>query len=91
MLSVFFFAFSQTTMLTAQCMVECRLSIWKDQNQKTLLGIPGFLLESVADMQKFNFRQNKANKNRWCDVGVWKWSRHPNYYGEILVWYVETS
>lgn len=46
----------------------------------------GFLLESVADMQKFNFRQNKVNKGRWCDVGVWKWSRHPNYYGEILVW-----
>jgi len=46
----------------------------------------GFILESVADMQKFNFRQNKENRNRWCDVGVWKWSRHPNYYGEILVW-----
>jgi len=52
----------------------------------TVIFILGFLLESVADMQKFNFRQNKANKNRWCDVGVWKWSRHPNYYGEILVW-----
>ena len=46
----------------------------------------GFLLESVADIQKFNFRQNKENSNRWCDTGVWKWSRHPNYYGEILVW-----
>jgi len=52
----------------------------------TVIFILGFLLESVADMQKFNFRQNQANKNRWCDVGVWKWSRHPNYYGEILVW-----
>jgi len=47
----------------------------------------GLLLETVADFQKFNFRQKETNRNQWCNVGVWKWSRHPNYYGEIIVWW----
>jgi len=47
----------------------------------------GWVLETVADQQKFNFRNNADNKGRWCEEGLWAWSRHPNYFGEILLWW----
>lgn len=46
----------------------------------------GFVCESVADFQKQVFSNNPANKNSWIHSGIWKYSRHPNYFGEILVW-----
>jgi steroid 5-alpha reductase family enzyme len=46
----------------------------------------GLVLESVADMQKLWFKQDPQSRGRWIDVGVWRWSRHPNYFGEMLVW-----
>ncbi|CAI7899446.1 unnamed protein product [Closterium sp. NIES-54] len=46
----------------------------------------GVLLEGAADQQKLRFKADAANRGRWCDVGVWGWSRHPNYCGEILAW-----
>ena len=46
----------------------------------------GLAIESVADFQKFAFSQNPKNKGRWIDSGIWHYSRHPNYFGEILVW-----
>jgi len=46
----------------------------------------GFGLEAVADAQKSRFRANPNNKGRFIDSGLWAWSRHPNYMGEILLW-----
>lgn len=45
----------------------------------------GFLCESVSDVQKYRFRSNSAHKGRTCDVGLFAWSRHPNYFGEMLL------
>jgi steroid 5-alpha reductase family enzyme len=45
----------------------------------------GFFLESVSDVQKYNFRSKPENKGRVCDVGLFTWSRHPNYFGEIIM------
>ena len=47
----------------------------------------GFLCEVVADQQKLHYKADPANRGHWCDVGVWAWSRHPNYFGEILLWW----
>ena len=51
------------------------LSIW----------IVGFLIEVVADIQKRRFR--KSNKDQFISSGLWAYSRHPNYLGEILLWF----
>jgi steroid 5-alpha reductase family enzyme len=42
--------------------------------------------ESVADAQLNRFRANPANKGKTCRVGLWNFSRHPNYFCEWLVW-----
>ena len=44
----------------------------------------GLFVETVADIQKFNF--SKRGKGKWIASGLWKYSRHPNYFGEILCW-----
>ncbi len=47
----------------------------------------GLLIEGLADYQKFSFKNDPRNKDRWIDIGLWKYSRHPNYLGEILCWF----
>lgn len=42
--------------------------------------------ESLADAQLRRFKQNPANKGRVCDIGLWGYSRHPNYFFEWMVW-----
>lgn len=51
-----------------------------------LIAIFGILIESIADMQKFVFKNKGENKGKWISSGLWKYSRHPNYLGEILMW-----
>lgn len=46
----------------------------------------GFTIEVVADAQKSAFRRDPANRNTFIQTGLWAWSRHPNYFGEILLW-----
>jgi steroid 5-alpha reductase family enzyme len=47
------------------------------------IGIAG---EALADAQLKSFRKNPDNKGRVCDVGLWRWSRHPNYFFEWFGW-----
>lgn len=46
----------------------------------------GFAIEAVADAQKEAFRKNPANHERFIRSGLWAWSRHPNYFEEIVIW-----
>ena len=48
--------------------------------------VAGFVTEVVADTQKQRFRRNPANRERFIRSGLWAWSRHPNYFGEIVLW-----
>lgn len=51
-----------------------------------LLWLTGFSIEVIADKQKGAFRSVAANRNTFISHGLWKLSRHPNYFGEILLW-----
>ncbi len=46
----------------------------------------GFGIEVVADRQKREFRRHPGNRGRFITTGLWAWSRHPNYFGEITLW-----
>lgn len=46
----------------------------------------GFAIEAVADHQKNTFKADPANQGRFIQQGLWAWSRHPNYFGEIMLW-----
>ena len=46
----------------------------------------GFAIEVIADRQKSRFREDSANAGQFINVGLWARSRHPNYFGEILLW-----
>ena len=52
----------------------------------TAVWIAGFAIETIADRQKAVFRADPANRDRFISTGLWAWSRHPNYCGEILLW-----
>ncbi|MBN2840546.1 MAG: DUF1295 domain-containing protein [Coriobacteriia bacterium] len=51
-----------------------------------LVWLFGFTIEAIADLQKSRFRAEPANKGRFIHTGLWSWSRHPNYFGEITLW-----
>tara|TARA_B000000475_G_scaffold90255_1_gene73233 strand:- start:6171 stop:6626 length:456 start_codon:yes stop_codon:yes gene_type:complete len=69
---------------------ECCINL--ELNSQDAIGISfwliGFIIESVSsNYQKFNFKNNENNLNKFCNVGLWSISRHPNYFGEIILWW----
>lgn len=53
----------------------------------TLVWLIGFGFETVADAQLAAFRANPQNRNKVLDSGLWRYSRHPNYFGECTLWW----
>ncbi|PKO01029.1 MAG: hypothetical protein CVU42_00880 [Chloroflexi bacterium HGW-Chloroflexi-4] len=51
-----------------------------------LIWMIGFGIEVIADAQKDRFRKDQANKGQFIRSGLWSRSRHPNYFGEIILW-----
>lgn len=47
----------------------------------------GILFESLADFQLVRFKANPANADKVLDTGLWRYTRHPNYFGDLCVWF----
>jgi steroid 5-alpha reductase family enzyme len=66
-------------------------SVEYDISSTMLLGVIiwfiGLTIETIADWQKFLFKNDPDNKGKWIESGTWKYSRHPNYFGEMTLWW----
>jgi len=51
-----------------------------------IIWLIGLTIEAFSDKQKYDFINDPRNKGKWVNTGLWKYSRHPNYFGEILLW-----
>jgi steroid 5-alpha reductase family enzyme len=60
--------------------------IWLD-GAGLLIWAVGFFFEAVGDYQLAAFKKNPANKGKAMDQGLWQYTRHPNYFGECLMWW----
>lgn len=49
--------------------------------------LTGFCFEAVGDWQLLKFMRNPANKGKLMSTGLWRYSRHPNYFGEVTLWW----
>jgi len=58
---------------------------WTDYTGIICFGL-GFACEVIADNQKTKFALDPANEDKWISSGLWAYSRHPNYFGEIVLW-----
>ena len=52
-----------------------------------IVWVAGFMFESVGDWQLAQFKSDPASKGRVMDRGLWAYTRHPNYFGEFLIWW----
>jgi steroid 5-alpha reductase family enzyme len=66
--------------------VEPRAGSWWIRALGATVSIVGILGEATSDLQLSRFKRDAANKGKVCDVGLWGWSRHPNYFFEWCVW-----
>ncbi|MET0234170.1 MAG: DUF1295 domain-containing protein [Kibdelosporangium sp.] len=53
----------------------------------TLVWLAGFVFETVGDWQLSRFKADPANKGRVMSTGLWRYTRHPNYFGDAAVWW----
>lgn len=52
-----------------------------------LIWLIGFYFEAVGDQQMFNYKKDPSNKGKVMKYGLWKYTRHPNYFGEAAMWW----
>jgi steroid 5-alpha reductase family enzyme len=52
-----------------------------------LVWLTGFGFEAISDYQLKQFRADRANKGKFIESGLWQYTRHPNYFGEVVLWW----
>jgi len=52
-----------------------------------LIWLAGWLFETIGDWQLLQFKRNPANRGKIIQAGLWRYTRHPNYFGEALLWW----
>lgn len=62
------------------------IPLWQ-QYLGMLIWLTGFFFEAVGDYQLTKFKKNKSNKGKLMTTGLWSLTRHPNYFGEALLWW----
>lgn len=87
---------TQAPLLFITCL-PAQVGIWAGGGVGVGLGILGWVgavaaltgiaFESIGDAQLHAFRRNPANKGRVLDTGLWRYTRHPNYFGDALSWW----
>ena len=93
--SQFFMTFTLSGLWVTLCSMCALVAISSSEgivmNALTYIGIIlfiiGFSIEVIADNQKTAFRSIEANKDSFITSGLWSKSRHPNYFGEVLLWF----
>jgi steroid 5-alpha reductase family enzyme len=53
----------------------------------TTVWLIGFLFEAISDWQLLQYKKDPANKGKVITTGLWRYSRHPNYFGEVTLWW----
>lgn len=85
---------TQAPLLFITCL-PAQIGIWASAGEGVGLfgwlgaaaALAGIAFESIGDAQLHAFRQNPANKGRVLDTGLWRYTRHPNYFGDALTWW----
>ncbi|HSS12373.1 MAG TPA: DUF1295 domain-containing protein, partial [Rhizomicrobium sp.] len=72
--------------LVSAVLLSHRPLLWLDYAGIGVAGL-GLAFEALADFQLSSFRLDPANKGKVMDKGLWGWSRHPNYFGEAVLWW----
>ncbi len=93
LLSVFL---TQAPLLFITCL-PAQLGIWASDGGRTVIGplgalgaaiaLIGIAFETIGDAQLNAFRANPANKGKVLDTGLWRYTRHPNYFGDACTWW----
>ncbi len=84
--------FATQAVLSAIICLPVMLSINKQQHNfwniaGLIIWLVGFTFESIGDWQLAQFIKNPANRGKLMTAGLWSVTRHPNYFGEILLWW----
>ena len=93
LLSVFL---TQAPLLFITCL-PAQLGIWASDGGRTVVGplaalgaviaLIGIAFETIGDAQLNRFRSDLANKGKVLDTGLWRYTRHPNYFGDACTWW----
>ena len=79
---VIFTASAALLIITSESAAPLGLFFWAG----AAIWVIGFAFEVIADDQKRRFKKDPANKGKFIKSGLWAWSQHPNYFGEITLW-----